>query len=350
MTTSGAPPKYIKNDEGNMILNPDYREWKSNLVPGGTAAAVVTTPNKEDYYHDEEGADDEPTKKPDYSPGNTTTVIEGQHIVPKGVAVEMIKNFNGKKNLLNDCPKDVRTLLTDKGAFEVYDKFVQSIYDDKKTTNMLGRWKDSQFVYKADVFASDFAEKGIKIALCKHQDGMTATRWFEYIDVEEAGNYVPQYDQNNLSGQIIKTAHSTLKFPNGVAVEELKQWGGRKTLKTAVPREVEKMLEKRGLMETYRQLVMEVVDSADDSKSWIKLTEKWDIEKLKFLIDKYDDIFEAKGIDLFISHKQEYISHGQYGGHTEHYRWIEFVDRELQPNYVPQRDADTNDEKVCAIM
>jgi hypothetical protein len=348
MTTSGKPAKYIKNDEGMLILNPAYREWKMNLVPGGAAAAVVETPNKEDFYYDEEGAEE--PKSPDYSPGSTKTVIEGQHIVPKGVAIEMIKNFNGKKNLLKDCPKDVRDLLTDKGAFEVYDKFVQSIYDDKTTTNMLGRWKDTQFMYKVDVFTSDFAEKGIKIALCRHQDGRTATRWFEYIDVEEAGNYVPQYDQNNMSGQFIKTAYATLNFPNGVAVEELKQWGGREKLKTGIPREVEKMLEKRGLVETYRALVQEVVASADKSKHWIKFTEAWDIEKLKDLMDKYDDIFEAKGVDLFISHKQEWISHGKSGGHMEYYRWIEFVDQELQPNYVPQRDADTHKQRDCSIM
>lgn len=343
---SSAPPKYIL-DGKNMKLNPAYKEWKNNLKPGATTDAVVATPVEDSFYPEEEGAE-EPTAA-DYSPGSTTVVIPGEHIVPKGVAVEKIKNFNGKKDLLKDCPRGVRTILEKRGAFGVYDKFVQSIYDKKDTTNMMGRWKDQQFVYQVDLFADDFDEKGIKVALCKHQSGFTATRWLEFIDVEEAGNYVPQYDLGNMSGQVIKTAHATLTFPNGVAVEELKQWSGREKLKSAVPYEVEKMLEKHGLMEEYRIMVADSMDATNGRKSW--LTEAWDTQKLLDVINKHDPIFEAKGVDLFIGNKSEWISHGQAGGHYEHFRWIEFVDRELQPNYTPQRDAEEKDaSKVCAIM
>ena len=64
-------------------------------------------------------------------------------------------------------------------------------------------------------------------------------------------------------------------------------------------------------------------------------------------------MFSKKGVEIFVCHKQEYISHGQ-GGHFEYFRWIEFVDREVQPSYYPQRDAETKDQKGfddgCILM
>lgn len=343
MSASAPPKKYIKGNDGSLVLNPAYRAWKNNLVPATTAVTIVETPIADTYYAEEEGAED--IHAPDYGLGSSE-VIKGKYVVPKGVAVEMIKNFNGKKNLLNDCPQEVRELLIAKDAFDIYDKFVQTIYDDKTNTNGFGRWRDAQFVSKIDVFSDDFAKKGIKVALCaRKSDGKHGnTRWLEFIDVSVVGNYVPQYDLSNMSGQIIRTVYTELRFPKGVAVEELKQWSGREKLKGKIPIEVEKMLEKHDLMNDYRILVSDFVSSCSGSNYF----KNWDIEKLKNLIDKYDVTFAEKGVDLFISHKQEWVSHGK-GGHMEYFRWIEFVDREQQPNYVPQRDADENDEK-CSIM
>lgn len=349
-----APKKYIKNDDGNLELNPEYRDWMSNIRTGTKADVVIATPIADTYNYEEEGAtaeeegeeeEEERRKKdPNYGLGSSE-IIKGSYRVPEGVAVEMIKNFNGKKNLLNDCPKDVRKLLEAKGAFRVYDRFVQSIYDDKNTRNALGRWKDVEFTYRVDVFEDEFADKGIRVVLCKRQSGNGSVRWLEYIDVDVVGNYVPQFDLSNMSGQVIKTAYCTLQFPNGVTVEELKQWSGREKLKGRIPYEVEKMLTKHDLLEEYHVLVSDFVSSANGSNFF----KNWDIEKLKDLVDRHDPIFEAKGVDLFVSHKQEYISHGNAGGHYEYFRWIEFVDRDLQPNYVPQRDAETKDQ-TCSIM
>lgn len=75
---------------------------------------------------------------------------------------------------------------------------------------------------------------------------------------------------------------------------------------------------------------------------------KWNKETLLAVIDAHRPPFEAKNVTIFIGMKDEYVSHGQYGGHMEYFRWIEFVDREEQPNYYPQRDADTKDDK-CVI-
>ena len=131
----------------------------------------------------------------------------------------------------------------------------------------------------------------------------------------------------------------------GVAVEELKQWKGRTRLKESIPIQVEKMITEHDLMDDYTRMVDEVVEAGGGS--WLK--GGWDLEKLKALVDKYRPIFANRGIVLHISHKEEYISHGQYGGHTEYYRWVEFVDPTKQPNYVPQRSADTKDE-ACSVM
>ena len=133
----------------------------------------------------------------------------------------------GHKDLKNTCPDEVRVLLTKKSLFDVYDKFVQSIVDTRNTrSSVLGKWKDAEFVGVLDQFSDDFAEKGVRVALCKRTSGKGTYRWLEFIDVDAMGDaYEPQYDYSNRSGQIIKTCYTKLKFPNGVAVEELKVRG-----------------------------------------------------------------------------------------------------------------------------
>ena len=73
----------------------------------------------------------------------------------------------------------------------------------------------------------------------------------------------------------------------------------------------------------------------------------WDTEKLKDVLKNHQMNFEKKGVSIFISHKQEWVQHGQ-SGHMEYFRWIEFVDREQQPNYHPQRDAESKNE-ACIV-
>ena len=301
---------------------------------------VVETKLDEEFYVDEDGA--EPASGDD----NEETVLESGHTVPKGVAVEELKNYKGSKKLRDECPPAVQELLNSKdGLFEVYEKFVETIANEKNTRGPLGKWRDAQFVSVLDQFQDDFIAQGVKVALCKRSSGKATYRWLEFIDVEALEEpYVPQFDVANMSGQIIKTVYCKLKFPNGVAVEELKQWSGRKKLKEKIPIYVEKMLQKKDLMTEYNQLVDHVIESGVSSNF-----KNWNIEKLKLILDEYKPMFAAKGIDVFVSHKQEYVSHGQYGGHTEFFRWIEYVDRELQPNYMPQRSAEEKDEK-CSIM
>ncbi len=239
----------------------------------------------------------------------------------------------------------MRLLLEKKGLMDVYDSFVEAVVKTKSTRGPLGGWKDAQFISVIDLFRDQFAEGGVKVALCKRRSGKGTYRWMEFIDVNGLKSpYVPQYDVANLSGQIIKTCYTKLEFPNGVAVEELKQWGGRKKLKERIPIHVQKMIEKHNLQDEYNQLVDHAIESGIGSN-----TKSWNIDKLKDVMEVYKPKFEKKGVEIFLCHKQEFVSHGQYGGHTEFYRWIEFVDRSEQPSYYPQRDAATKKED-CVIL
>jgi len=272
-----------------------------------------------------------------------TQVAKGNHVVPKGVAVEELDG--GKKKLSKTCPEDVKTLLESKNLMPVYDKMVAAVVETSATRNLFGFWKDAEFVSIIDLFRDDFADAGVKVALCRRKSGSGTFRWLEFIDTEVVPDYVPQYDVANLSGQVIKTVYTTLEFPYGVAAEELKQWGGRKKLRDKIPIYVEKMMTEKGTMEEYEMLVQACVNEGVGARM-----KNWKLSKLNEVMAEYKPKFEAKGIAVFVCHKQEYVSHGPYGGHNEHFRWIEFVDRELQPNYFPQRDAVNKEEKDCTIM
>lgn len=301
----------------------------------------------EDEYNVGEGEEDDGTANEGFEDG--TEVASGSYVVPKEVAVEELANYKGHKDLRDQCPAAVRNMLEEKDLIPTYDKFVKTIADTKETRgSILGKWKDQQFISVLDQFRDDFTAKGVKVALCKRKSGKGTHRWLEFIDVdklEENGrSYVPQYDVANLSGQVIKTAYTKLQFPNGVAAEELKQWKGRDKLNEKIPIYVEKMMQEHDLLNEYDQMVKHVIEAGVGSRF-----KNWNIEKLKELIEEYKPMFSSKGVDIFVCHKQEYISHGQYGGHVENFRWIEFVDRAEQPSYQPQRDAETKDEG-CAVM
>jgi len=218
---------------------------------------VVETKLEEEFYIGEEGTE-EPTDDAavplKFEDG--TEVARGSHAVPKGVAVEELKNYGGVRMLLsflflmksilcfltappltlsprptighkelkNSCPDNVRKMLQEKDLFDAYDKFVQAISDTKATRgSFLGKWKDQQFISVLDQFRDEFTAKGVKVAFCKRGSGKGTFRWLEFIDMDELDkSYVPQYDVSNFSGQVSKTVYCKLQFPKGVAVEELK--------------------------------------------------------------------------------------------------------------------------------
>ena len=197
-----------------------------------------------------------------------TAVAKGNHIVPKGVAVEELDG--GKRKLAHQCPPDLEDLLLRTQCMDVYDKLVKAVVEASSTRSVFGKWRDMEFVSIIDLFRSDFAAKGIKVVLCKRKSGCGKFRWLEFIDIHQAPeDYVPQFDVANMSGQVIRTCYSKLEFPNGVAVEELQRYGNaRRTLKEQMPIFVEDMLKRKGLLMEYDSMVDDLVRS--DVGSWCR--------------------------------------------------------------------------------
>ena len=55
-----------------------------------------------EYYFGEEGAE---TQLENAEDTEGLEVIDGNHVVPPGVAVEELKNYSGQKDLKNNCPE-----------------------------------------------------------------------------------------------------------------------------------------------------------------------------------------------------------------------------------------------------
>lgn len=270
-----------------------------------------------------------------------TPVAKGKHVVPKGVAVEELDG--GKTKLSEECPAAVQDVLLKHDLVPVYDELVAAIVESSKTRGVFGGWNDKEFESILSLFKERFADKGIKVALCKRKSNSGAFRWLEFIDVDVADTYVPQYDVGNLSGQYIKTYYAKLKFPNGVAVEELDRYGkARQKLKEQIPIYVETLLKKKDLLDIYQSMVNELAEAGSGKLN------NWDTPKLHEIAASFAPLFQKKNVDVVVSVKKEYVSHGQYGGHNEFFRWLEFIDRDEQPNYVPQRDAEG--KKDCVVM
>jgi len=274
-------------------------------------------------------------------------VADEKHVVPRGVAV--LELGGGKSKLQKEIPMSVQDLFSknNKTLLPVYDAMISAIVSERKTTRMFGKWRDQELEHVIDLFRPEFEAQHVKVALCKRSSRRHKYRWLEFIHIDVAKGYVSQYDVSNMSNQIIYTVFTKLRFPNGVAVLELKQKLGRKDkLRNKIPGQVEKMMRKKNLMAEYDSLVEScIVDGVG------RTFQRWNIDKLKRVIAEYRPIFAEKGVDLYICHKQEDVQHAE-GGHTEFFRWVEFVDVELQPNYSPQRDAYTKKEgpPTCAIM
>ena len=158
---------------------------------------VIVTKLEDEFYLVEEEADKEEL-------GEGTEVARGSYVVPSGVVVETLKNYNGHKSLRDECPVDVLKFLEEKMIFDIYDRLVTALAEEKNTRGFFGKWKDAQFISVLDQFRDEFAAKGIKVVLCKRRSQKGSFRWLEFIDVESLKDpYVPQYDVANLSGKLL---------------------------------------------------------------------------------------------------------------------------------------------------
>lgn len=272
-----------------------------------------------------------------YSNEGGVLVAKGRYKVPTGVAVKELKNYYRSNKLLNDCPQEVKDLLKYKRLTSTYNSFVENISMNQKSfSKILGKMNDDEINSTIDKFRNPFEGNGIKVALCKRKSGRGTFRWLEFIDVDKLGNkYVPQYDTANLSDQIIKTWYNELEFPNGVAVKELeKRSFNKKGSKDGIPPHLETLLKKKNLFIEYDELVEDLVNANKSLKF-----SNWDTDACKNVIKAHSLQFEKKGVSIFLSCKRETISTGN-SIITDIFRWIEFVDRDEQPNYLPQRNAE----------
>lgn len=286
-----------------------------------------------------------------------TLTVGGKHSVPPGVAVEELCSSwwtgGGKRKLANQCPAAVCAILEAHNLVSIYETFVQAVVgacDTKQGAVVKHQWNDEALVALVRQHQPQFASGGLQVALCRRTSSKGTHRWLEFIDTTIAPSYVPQYDVGNLQSRPgIKTICSELFFPQGVVVEQLDHRSGTKTargkLQDTVPTSVEELLTRKGLMPVYNAFVYELADTAG-----MAALEQWDTSKLKAMAATYRPLFAAKGVDVHVSEKRELVSHGYHGGGAVVYRWLEFVDRRVQPNYVPQRGVEKNKKGGCAVM
>ncbi|KAL7526742.1 hypothetical protein ACHAWF_001895, partial [Thalassiosira exigua] len=109
------------------------------------------------------------------------------------------------------------------------------------------------------------------------------------------------------------------------------KWNGRKKLQNKIPTHVEDILKKKDLMSEYEQLVNHLVELGLGNNR-----RKWDSTSVQAIVKEHQPAFSAKGIDIYFSRNNDYVDKA-----VLHFRWIEFVDREEQPTYHPQYDAET---------
>lgn len=103
--------------------------------------------------------------------------------------------------------------------------------------------------------------------------------------MDVASNYVPQYDVESHSGQVVKTIYTTLEFPYDVAVEQLQGgWcrNGMNTLKAKMPIYVKKMMAKKDLITEYDSMIDLCVNKGVGSHF-----KNWKMDKLKPIVDHH---------------------------------------------------------------
>lgn len=182
----------------------------------------------------------------------------------------------------------------------------------------------------------------MSVTLNKRESAGGTHRWLEFIDRTKMPDYVSMYDISNMGGTEVKTMFTTLHFPLGVYVEQLKNWNGRQELKDKIPPELAEFLQEKNARDDYDAMVDAVC--ATGAGFW----KNFEAKKVLPIVQEYRPKFEAKGIKVFLSVKQEHHWNG-VNQSIVYFRWLEFVDMAKQPNYQPQRDAEVKDEDKCVI-
>eukprot|EP00977_Amphora_coffeiformis_P029906 scaffold43457_cov252-Amphora_coffeaeformis.AAC.2 len=173
------------------------------------------------------------------------SVMGGIHKVPKGV---VIQELNGAKKLTDACPPNVQDLLDRKELTPTYDCFIDTLVKTRSTRDWAHSWRSKKIAAVLETFQNDFNRHGVNVAMCKLQpDSGTPYRWFEFIDMEVAGRYIPQYDVSNVNEEEeLETFQTTLKFPHGVVVEKMVD---RKNVMENTPPSAQALMQEKDCMD-----------------------------------------------------------------------------------------------------
>ncbi|CAB9520957.1 expressed unknown protein [Seminavis robusta] len=270
------------------------------------------------------------TKKEEEVDRKATTIGGGWYTVPlTGVAVE---ELSGVKKISDQCPHEVESLLVKNGAMPVYDAFINAIVKSKTTRNWADSWSSLEISTILAEYKDQFLSRGLKVVLCKIKpDSGNSLRWFEFIDINEQPGWVPQFDVLSLDGgTVLATNTNSLSFPKGVAVEAIMD---RKHVMERVPPPVKAMMENKGCMDLYMAMIAILCECAGSGD---EIDATWSKTHMSDITQTIGPKFQAKGVSLFLSVLEEDVNeNGQQV--KKPFMWVEFVDREMQPNYTAQR-------------
>lgn len=257
---------------------------------------------------------------------NRTIVMPGKSSPdssPNSVAIQTLHG-EWKKLPTSDLLDDKANLFQNKRARFVYERFANRIHKGSETRGQFGKWTDFEFLKIIDRFADEFADTGMRAALCRNGPDH---RWIEFIDTNSQTSYVPRFEIGAPSGRSVKTAYCEVGFPYGVYVETIKRWGHIKRLRGPPPKALADLLRRKNAQKQYDALVKACSTYCADTM------DEWKFKRVGQVVSGIRQSFEAVGVGIYLSRKDEYVSHGANGGYNETLCWIELVDRSQQPQY-----------------
>ncbi|CAB9511432.1 expressed unknown protein [Seminavis robusta] len=269
------------------------------------------------------------------------------HCPPRGVVAEPLHSGPCKRFQDSNCPREVFDLMNRKGAVTAYHDMMDEISADENTRDRLGVLKLKAIDTIVERFRPRFSKCGVKVVVCVADYRCNLYRWIEFVD-SGAITYISPYNFKNTAGPKLKTALSTIKFQKGVAVEEFRQalFGKRGRLVKQTPKHVEIMIREKGLQEEYERLIQDCIHEGVGG-----FLGRWDIGKLREVIQHYRPLFQDKGVALFLCHTQEHVPSVEGGERIEYFRWMEFVDRNKLPHYRPEHNGEyRHEDPGCAIL
>mmetsp|Transcript_12685 Transcript_12685/g.23555 ORF Transcript_12685/g.23555 Transcript_12685/m.23555 type:complete len:309 (-) Transcript_12685:201-1127(-) len=272
-------------------------------------------------------------------------ICDGKVVLPSWCAAEELSKLS---KLEEKIPNEVESLLQEHNLRQEYDMMVKEIATRKGMKSFWGSWDMDRLLTVISSYCKAFERKKVDLYVCeKKRSTQHAYRWLEFVDRSKAPEqYHPQYDLYllNENSDKMKSIYGTLTFPEGVAVEYMHRTSAREKLHDRMPESVRALMETKGAMDEYNDLIQALCNTPGGKMS------TWKPAQIDDVICEYKVPFRMKGVGLFACVKVEYISHGQYGGHNEYFYWLEFVDLAKLCAYSPPKYEIGAKRKECAIL